>query len=126
VHRVVSTPTAPVASQGLRGSLGDISLGTLLSLFEFERKSGILLLLHQSEIARVFVADGRVLKVEVSTGNGQPKERLMRLLDWREGQFEFSPAQIGGRDEIGSTVTQLLLEHARRRDEEQTSARQRR
>ncbi len=119
VHRVAAP--APANSPGLRGSLIDIGLGTLLSLFEFERKSGILLLLRSGEVARVFVADGRVLKVESSSPNGlvRPKDRLMRLLDWREGQFEFSPAAIGGKDEVGITVTQLLLEHARRLDESQ-------
>lgn len=117
VHRVAAP--GPAASAGLRGSLTDISLGTLLSLFEFERKSGVLLLLRNNEIARVFVADGRCMKVETSQGNGalRPKDRLMRLLDWAEGQFEFTPIAVGGRDEIGITVTALLLEHARTADE---------
>jgi len=121
VHRVAAPP-APATNPGLRGSLVDIGLGTLLSLFEFERKSGILLLLRGGEIARLFVADGRLIKVEVSTGNGAAKERLMRLLDWRDGQFEFSPAAIGGRDELNVTITALLLEHARRSDEAKTPA----
>ncbi|MBX3156614.1 MAG: DUF4388 domain-containing protein [Deltaproteobacteria bacterium] len=117
VHRVAA-PT-PGASQGLRGSLVDISLGTLLSLFEFERKSGVLLLMRTGEIARVFVGEGRVLKVESSAPNGlvRPRDRLMRLLDWRDGQFEFSPAAVGGKDEVGLTTTALLLEHARTTDE---------
>lgn len=119
VHRVAAPP-APATNPGLRGSLVDIGLGTLLSLFEFERKSGILLLLRGGEIARLFIADGRLIKVEVSTGNGAAKERLMRLLDWRDGQFEFSPAAIGGRDEVNVTITALLLEHARRSDEAKT------
>ena len=117
LHRVLA-PVAAVANPGLRGNLVDIGLGTLLSLFEFERKSGILLLVRDGEIARVFVSDGRILKVESSTGNGAPRQRVMALLDWHAGQFEFSPCTIGGRDEIGSTVTQLLLEHARVRDED--------
>lgn len=118
VHRVAAP--APNQSIGLRGNLRDIAIGTLLSLFEFERKSGVLLLLRASEIARVFVADGRCIKVETSAVNGaaRPKDRLLRLLDWAEGQFEFSPAAVGGRDEIQSTVTALLLEHARRADEQ--------
>jgi CheY-like chemotaxis protein len=116
VHRVAA-PTPP-SNPGLRGSIVDIGLGTLLSLFEFERKSGILLLLRHGEIARVFVADGRILKVEGSSGNGVPRDRVMRLLDWRDGQFEFTPCAIGGRDEIGASVTQLLLQHAHTRDEE--------
>jgi hypothetical protein len=45
----------------------------------------------------------------------------MCLLDWDEGQFEFSPAEIAGRDDLGLSVTQLLLEHARSRDEQRAS-----
>jgi CheY-like chemotaxis protein/Tfp pilus assembly protein PilZ len=117
VHRVVA-PSAPSANPGLRGSIVDIGLGTLLSLFEFERKSGILLLLRDGEIARVFVSEGKLLKVETNASIGGQKQRLMSLLDWQAGTFEFSPCAIGGRDEIHSTVTQVLLEHARTRDEQ--------
>jgi CheY-like chemotaxis protein len=117
VHRVVA-PVAPVANPGLHGNLVDIGLGTLLSLFEFERKSGVLLLLRDGEIARLFVSEGRLLKVEGTIGNGVPKQRLMTLLDWQAGQFEFSPCTIGGRDELNTSITQLLLEHARTRDEQ--------
>jgi len=116
VHRVVA-PVVPAANPGLRGNLVDIGLSTLLSLFEFERKSGILLLVRENEIARLFVSEGRILKVECSTGNGVPKQRMMQLLDWHVGQFEFSPCAIGGRDELQLSITQLLLEHARVRDE---------
>jgi CheY-like chemotaxis protein len=116
VHRVVA-PLAPVANPGLRGNLVDIGLGTLLSLFEFERKSGILLMLHEGQIARLFVSEGKILKVEANIDNGAPRQRLMALLDWHSGTFEFSPCTIGGRDEIQTTVTQLLLEHARVSDE---------
>jgi CheY-like chemotaxis protein len=115
-HRAAAPQTSSV-SPGLRGALGDISLGTLLSLFEFERKSGVLLLLHEGDVARVFVSEGRVLKVEASRGGITPRDRLMRLLDWRAGHFEFSPCAVGGRDEIGLPIMQILLEHARRSDE---------
>jgi CheY-like chemotaxis protein len=117
VHRVIA-PAVPSANPGLRGNLVDIGLGTLLSLFEFERKSGILLLLRDGEIARVFVSEGKLLKVETSATLGAQKQRLMSLLDWQAGTFEFSPCAIGGRDELHTTVTQVLLEHARNSDEQ--------
>jgi DNA-binding response OmpR family regulator/Tfp pilus assembly protein PilZ len=117
VHRVIA-PSQPVVNPGLRGSLEDIALGTLLSLFEFERKSGMLLLVREAEVARLFVSEGRVLKVEGNPGPGAPKHKLLRLLDWHEGHFEFSPCAINTPDEIMTTVTSLLLEHARRHDEE--------
>ena len=116
IHRV-ATP-AQVTSPGLRGSLVDIGLGTLLSLLEFERKSGVLLVLRPHELARVFVAGGKILRLEMTTGGGRPKDRLMRLLDWHDGQFEFSPAEIAGRDELELSVTHALLEHARTHDEQ--------
>jgi CheY-like chemotaxis protein len=122
VHRIAAP--VPAGNAGLRGNLVDISLGTLLTLFEFERKSGILLLLRENEIARVFVKQGKLLKVEAAQINGTPerhKDRLMRLLDWREGRFEFTPASITAPDEVGVTVTALLLEHARIRDEEMST-----
>lgn len=116
VHRVVAA-VAPRANPGLHGNLADIGLGTLLSLFEFERKSGVLLLLRDGEVARVFVAEGKVLKVEANISIGQPRQRMMQLLDWRAGHFEFSPCPVAGRDELQLSTTQLLLEHARQTDE---------
>lgn len=118
VHRVAAPP--PVTNPGLHGALADIGLGTLLSLLEFERKSGILVLLREGELVRLYVAEGRLIKLESSMVNGAatPKDRLMRVLDWEDGRFEFTPAAIGGRDELNTTVTALLLEHARTRDEE--------
>src|SRR5262249_52527333 len=107
------------SSAGLRGSLVDIGLGTLLSLLEFERKSGILMLARTNELARVFVSDGRLLKVESSTAHGGGgRERIMRLLDWRDGQFGLRPPSITGRHEIGIGVGVLLLEQARQGDEQ--------
>ena len=93
----------------------------MLSLFEFERKSGILVLTRDGEVARLYVSEGKVLKVDSSLANGTnalPKQRLMSLLDWQVGQFEFSPCAIGGRDELNTTITAVLLEHARVRDEQ--------
>src|SRR5689334_6038063 len=95
----IAAPAAP-ASAGLRGTLIDIGLGTLLSLLEFERKSGILMLARTNELVRVLISDGRLLKIESSTALGVGRERLMRLLDWRDGQFEFSPSAITARDEL--------------------------
>jgi CheY-like chemotaxis protein len=118
IHRlIVSQPRGSAEVAMLRGSLAEISLPTLLSLLEFERKSGILVVLRDGEAARVFVAAGHVVKVELGSG-GTPKDRLMHLLDWQGGVFEFTACEVVGTDEIGLGTQQLLLEHARIRDEE--------
>ncbi len=101
----------------LRGNLAEISVPTLLSLFEFERKSGILVVLQDSAAARVFVADGRVVRVEGPTDESTAFARILELLDWKDGNFEFSACEVVGKDELGFETSRLLLEHARRQDE---------
>jgi len=119
IHRLVlSQPRGSAETAMLRGSLAEISLPTLLSLLEFERKSGILVVLREAEAARVFVASGRVVKVELGGGEAPARDRLMHLLDWQGGVFEFTACEVVGADEIGLGTQQLLLEHARIRDEE--------
>lgn len=103
----------------LRGALTEIGLPTLLSLLEFERKSGILVMLQDARAARLFVASGQVVRVEGPTDEGQPLDRLMGLLDWERGNFEFTSGEVVGDNDIGLQTTMLLLEHARQRDEQQ-------
>lgn len=110
-------PRGPAEGAMLRGDLAEISLATLLSLFEYERKSGILLVLDGHRAARLFIASGRVVKVEAGADDAPPRARLMGLLDWPGGHFEFSSCEVVGSDEVGVPTTQLLLEHARVRDE---------
>jgi DNA-binding response OmpR family regulator len=117
VHRVaMSTPRGTAESAMLRGNLAEIGMGTLLSLLEFERKSGILVVLTDTEAARLFVAEGRVVKVE-SPRDGTAREKLMVVLDFTAGEFEFTGCEVVGTDELGQATTQLLLEHARISDE---------
>jgi hypothetical protein len=58
-----------------------------------------------------------VVKVELGKSDAPARARLMAVLDWAAGHFEFSGCEVVGADEIGLPTTQLLLEHARVRDE---------
>lgn len=119
VGRVV-IPSSP-STAALRGDLANVGIGTLLSLFEFERKSGVLLVLRNSEVMRAFLYDGAILKIESADLELSPRSRVLRLLDWQEGRFEFTATAVAGNDEVGASTTSLLLEHARLRDERQRS-----
>ena len=116
LHRLMSQQQTAEVSASLRGALADVAVGTLLSLFEFERKSGLLLLMNDGDVARLFISEGAVIKVDAGTG-GTPRDRLLSALDWATGQFEFTSCAVQGEDEIGIPTTHLLLEHARRSDE---------
>jgi CheY-like chemotaxis protein len=117
LRRATLHRTAGESEANLRGTLGDISLGTLLSLLEFERKSGILVVNRGDDVARVMVSEGQVVRIEGPVDALEPLDRIMLVLDWADGNFEFSAAEISGDAEIQLSTQQLLLEHAKAVDE---------
>jgi DNA-binding response OmpR family regulator len=124
VRRAALEARRPPAEPVLRGSLAEISLPTLLSLFEFERKSGTLLVFADEAAARLSIAGGRVIRVEgprasrADEVDGGAVGRLMTVLDWGHGRFEFSAGEVlVAGDEVGMGTSEIILEHARLRDE---------
>jgi uncharacterized protein (TIGR02266 family) len=124
VDRAVDRARRPGATltqrKTLRGDLEQVSLASVLSFLEMEKKTGVLLLVGR-HTARVFIDSGRPLKVELDGSRTlQDQHRLMsRVLDWTAGQFEFGAQDVACEDELRSSVTSILLEHARVRDESQ-------
>jgi uncharacterized protein (TIGR02266 family) len=102
----------------LRGDLEQVSLPSVLSFLELERKTGVLLLVGDGT-ARVFLSEGRPLRVEREAAALQTSQRALmnHLLSWRSGQFEFAAQEVGGLDELQCTLMTLLLDHARMSDE---------
>jgi uncharacterized protein (TIGR02266 family) len=104
--------------RSLRGDLEHVGLPSVLSFLSLEQKTGVLLLVGDST-ARVFLRGGQPLRVEIGdtpvAGSDDPA--LQTLLGWRQGQFEFATQEVACNDDLGTTVTALLLEHARRSDE---------
>jgi uncharacterized protein (TIGR02266 family) len=122
VDRVVARmkrPTAmPQAQKTLHGDLEQVSLPSVLSFLEIEKKTGILSLLADRAV-KIFIELGRPLRVEME---GAPPGRTSRqllddVLDWTEGRFEFATAEVACQDEIRSSLTSILLDHARMTDE---------
>lgn len=99
----------------LRGRLDDIPLASLLSMFEFERKSGVLNLRRGGDSARLYLQEGRVLRAELDHRQGL--EALHAMLDWELGEFEFVACPVVVSDEVGLSTSQIVLSHAQRADE---------
>jgi DNA-binding response OmpR family regulator len=108
----------------LRGTLAELSLPSLLTMFEQEKKSGQLTLTHEQLVAWIDFDGGKIVRARSSETDGDSRAALMRLLDWQAGYFELSAGSPAvAKPDLDATVTQLLLEHARIRDE--AAARQR-
>jgi uncharacterized protein (TIGR02266 family) len=109
-----------VDKKSLRGDIEQVGLPSVLSFLEMERKTGILLVIGDRP-ARLFLRDGRPLKVEIGGSEGpstaSQEAQALELLGWRAGQFEFAAQDVPDDDPLGTSLTALLLEHARRADE---------
>ena len=119
VARLQQGTQTHVQQKTLRGDLEQVSLPSVLSFLELERKTGILLLVGAAT-ARVFILEGRPLRAELqgSTNVLSPRALMNTLFGWKAGQFEFAAGEVNCEDELQASLTALLLEHARLTDED--------
>jgi DNA-binding response OmpR family regulator len=102
----------------LRGTLAELALSSLLTMFEQERKTGQLSVTREHSVAWIDFVEGKIMRARSSELDADSHTILMTVLDWRDGFFELSAgAPTTGTAELETTVTHLLLEHARRADE---------
>lgn len=103
----------------LRGTLAELGLPSLLTMFEQERKSGQLALTRDQVVAWVDFIDGKIVRARSTEIDADSRTVMMSVLDWQAGYFELSAGSpAGAPPELDTTVTHLLLEHARVRDEQ--------
>jgi DNA-binding response OmpR family regulator/Tfp pilus assembly protein PilZ len=107
------------SKNALRGDLAQVSLSSVLSFVEMERRTGHLLVVGK-ELATLAIRDGNVVQVDLPVEHSGKKrlDRLLYLLDWVEGRFELTNTEVTVEDSIGVQTSFALIEHARRRDEE--------
>jgi DNA-binding response OmpR family regulator len=102
----------------LRGALTELGLPSLLTMFEQERKSGQLALTRDQVVAWIDFAEGKIVRARSTEIDADSRTVLMNVLDWQAGYFELSAGSVAvAKPDLDSTVTRLLLEHARLRDE---------
>jgi CheY-like chemotaxis protein len=102
----------------LRGTLAEVSLPTLLQMFEQEKKSGHLSLTRDQIVAWIDFVDGRIVRARSSEIDTGGRDIVLKVLDWRHGYFELTAGVPKvGKVEVEDSITHLLLEHARLHDE---------
>jgi DNA-binding response OmpR family regulator len=133
----LSVPVDPEHSEvhfGLMGRLEQVGLSALLTLLEMERKTGELVIVHDSgerkrrpktdpggnpsPTGRIYLRGGRVVTARID-GAPDPvnEECVYLLLEWSTGSFEFNACEVTEKPQIQVTTTHLLMEGARRIDE---------
>jgi hypothetical protein len=108
---------------GLRGRLEQFALATVLTLVDLERRSGQLLLLTSGGVGRLWLQNGRVVRARIEGSRRVRKAAVYELLGWNAGRFAFTQGDVSHvEDEIGASTAMLLIEAARRTDEQQNEA----
>ena len=123
VTREQARSSRPARKPSLSGSLGDIGLPSLLTMLEMEKKSGVLVVTRPDGGGggRLFLRNGRVVQAQLDRAEGAPKNQdaVYLLLSWGGGGvFEFVATDVDLDDNIQTGTTALLLEAARRIDED--------
>ena len=106
-------------SNDMRGALAKIPVTSLLSFAELERRTAVLVLEREGERATLHVRDGAIMRIDLGAAYEKLTglERVFHVLDWTDGSFELSSAEVLAQDTLNVPTSFALLEHARRRDE---------
>jgi two-component system, OmpR family, response regulator len=108
---------------GLRGRLEQFGLATVLTFLDLERRSGELLLVADEGVGRLWLREGRVIRVRIDGSRRAGRAAIYGLLALDRGRFSFTQMDIEGlADEIRAPTALLLMEAARRVDEAAASA----
>jgi uncharacterized protein (TIGR02266 family) len=121
--RAVTRAQQSVASNAerdsaLKGDLEQVGLASVLAFLEMEQKTGVL---RVGPVTNGLIAlrEGCPVAVKMfgAPADATAQELILGLLDVRQGRFEFTTREVTEPDTVGTSVTGLLLEHARRQDE---------
>lgn len=102
----------------LRGDLSMVSLASLLSFLELERRTGIIRVGPVTNGA-LTLRDGALIHLEIDgmSRDAPVEKRFAALLAAREGRFEFRGCDVDQTSAVQRSLSALLLECARQSDE---------
>lgn len=128
----VARASIPPPQVAMHGDLAQLSLGTLLTLLDLERRSGALELKSEGKTAEFNIMAGSIASTTLNGTVAPPLETTRKAMSWMSGKFAFTPTEdrlatvaeqrkarmsLSG-DEQGTSINALLMEAARLEDEE--------
>ncbi len=116
LDRARAYPRNVIGKKALRGDLSHVSLTSLLSYLDIEKRTGLLLLVRPDSIATLHLRHGAVVRVDLpeDADELQGVDRLFHLLGWEKARFELAEADVTETDTMGISVSDALLEYAQR------------
>jgi hypothetical protein len=91
----------------IKGSLGDISLRSIITLCCNEKKQSCLRITHNGREASLFFKDGEIVHIALDSQEGA--ELIDELLTWEEGAFEIEQEVTSPKQTVATNWNGLLL-----------------
>jgi hypothetical protein len=99
----------------LSGNLQDTPLAEILQGFEFNQKTGTLVIIHRNIFGWVGVKNGQPHSAGFENKSGS--EAIFEMLAFEEGHFTFYNTEPEGERMLPGTITGILLDYSRQIDE---------
>jgi hypothetical protein len=103
----------------MTGSIAEVPLPDLLQLFGASKKSGVLVVITDTDTGRIYLDRGQVAYAAVDGSDGMPPiKAFCRIMTWKEGTFDMEPpVETQFPEPIGMSTEGLLMEAMRQLDE---------
>ncbi|MBI2375089.1 MAG: DUF4388 domain-containing protein [Deltaproteobacteria bacterium] len=111
----------PDSRSAMTGSLEEVPVPDLLTLFSTSKRTGVLLIQAPTGLGRIYLREGGVFMAKIDNApEVGPMKAFCRIVGWTKGGFEFTrpeDANVTFPQEIGEPTEHLLMEAVRQLDE---------
>ena len=107
----------PPTEAAMQGDLAQMSVATVLTLLDMERRSGKLEVSSKEQKAVLSITSGAIGSATLGGDTREPLELLRTLLTWNVGRFAFHPDSSEAAPPREASINALLMEAVRLEDE---------
>jgi DNA-binding response OmpR family regulator len=114
-----SMMSIPPASQAnaIEGDLGQMSIATVLTVLEMERRTGVFEVVSKRRRAQLEMARGGVIDGSIGGTKVSALTALRTMLTWTVGRFSFKPTAVRDAPQSNKSLGAFLIEALRLEDE---------
>src|SRR5262245_59644262 len=113
-----TSPPPGAEATAIEGDLSQMSIATVLTVLEMERRTGVFEVASKRRRAKLELAEGFVVSGTVADRPVSALDAVRTMLAWSEGRFSFSPLPHREAPDSQRSIGALLLEAVRLEDED--------
>lgn len=119
---LLSSPPEGTTGSAIEGDIGQMSIATVLTVLEMERRTGIFEVTSKKRRAQLDIARGCVVEGTVGGTRESALSALRTMLAWNVGRFSFTPSLHREPPPFGMKLLGALLIEAMRLTDEEARA----